>query len=108
MSKSEGLSFSTGDEDHSVVDLTSNKYAGIIFFFCRINGSDFFTLRFIMKGTWLFILKFDLTKHFWVVIWYCLNCMHLVIVSICQVIFTCCCNINSRVTKLWKKLQDCV
>ncbi|XP_027936805.1 uncharacterized protein LOC114191669 [Vigna unguiculata] len=27
MSKSEGLSFSTGDEDHSVVDLTSNKYA---------------------------------------------------------------------------------
>lgn len=28
MSKSESLSFSTGDEDHSVVDLTSNKYAG--------------------------------------------------------------------------------
>lgn len=27
MSKSESLSFSTGDEDHSVVDLTSNKYA---------------------------------------------------------------------------------
>ncbi|XP_057428313.1 uncharacterized protein LOC130721528 [Lotus japonicus] len=27
MSKSETLSFSTGDEDHSVVDLTSNKYA---------------------------------------------------------------------------------
>jgi hypothetical protein len=30
MSKSESLSFSTGDEDHSVVDLTSNKYAGKI------------------------------------------------------------------------------
>ncbi|XP_022641573.1 uncharacterized protein LOC106772628 isoform X3 [Vigna radiata var. radiata] len=29
MSKSEGLSFSTGDEDHSVVDLTSNKYADL-------------------------------------------------------------------------------
>jgi uncharacterized protein YdiU (UPF0061 family) len=28
MNKSESLSFSTGDEDHSVVDLTSNKYAG--------------------------------------------------------------------------------
>ncbi|XP_028759844.1 uncharacterized protein LOC114718625 [Neltuma alba] len=27
MSKSESLSFSTGDEEHSVVDLTSNKYA---------------------------------------------------------------------------------
>ncbi|KAL9458880.1 hypothetical protein AB3S75_007712 [Citrus x aurantiifolia] len=27
MNKSESLSFSTGDEDHSVVDLTSNKYA---------------------------------------------------------------------------------
>ncbi|GLT59547.1 hypothetical protein SLA2020_323590 [Shorea laevis] len=27
MSRSESLSFSTGDEDHSVVDLTSNKYA---------------------------------------------------------------------------------
>ncbi|KAK2459197.1 protein adenylyltransferase SelO [Trifolium repens] len=27
MSKSESLSFNTGDEDHSVVDLTSNKYA---------------------------------------------------------------------------------
>lgn len=27
MSKSESLSFSTGEEDHSVVDLTSNKYA---------------------------------------------------------------------------------
>ncbi|KAK1548950.1 hypothetical protein Q3G72_032766 [Acer saccharum] len=27
MSKSESLSFSTGNEDHSVVDLTSNKYA---------------------------------------------------------------------------------
>ncbi|CAL0320685.1 unnamed protein product [Lupinus luteus] len=27
MSKSESLYFSTGDEDHSVVDLTSNKYA---------------------------------------------------------------------------------
>nr|KYP75501.1 UPF0061 protein azo1574 family [Cajanus cajan] len=27
MSKSESLSFCTGDEDHSVVDLTSNKYA---------------------------------------------------------------------------------
>lgn len=32
MSKSESLSFSTGDEDHSVVDLTSNKYAGKYFF----------------------------------------------------------------------------
>ncbi|PNY16287.1 UPF0061 protein azo1574, partial [Trifolium pratense] len=29
MSKSESLSFSTGDEDHSVVDLTSNKYADL-------------------------------------------------------------------------------
>jgi len=29
MNKSESLSFSTGNEDHSVVDLTSNKYAGI-------------------------------------------------------------------------------
>lgn len=28
MSKSDSLSFSIGDEDHSVVDLTSNKYAG--------------------------------------------------------------------------------
>ncbi|MED6130877.1 hypothetical protein PIB30_004740 [Stylosanthes scabra] len=27
MSKSDSLSFSTGDEDHSIVDLTSNKYA---------------------------------------------------------------------------------
>ncbi|KAG2671313.1 hypothetical protein I3843_14G125500 [Carya illinoinensis] len=27
MSRSESLSFTTGDEDHSVVDLTSNKYA---------------------------------------------------------------------------------
>lgn len=29
MSKSESLSFSTGDNEHSVVDLTSNKYAGM-------------------------------------------------------------------------------
>ena len=29
MSKSESLSFSTGGEEDSVVDLTSNKYAGI-------------------------------------------------------------------------------
>ena len=28
MSKSDSLSFSTGQEDDSVVDLTSNKYAG--------------------------------------------------------------------------------
>lgn len=28
MDQSESLSFSTGDDDHSVVDLTSNKYAG--------------------------------------------------------------------------------
>lgn len=28
MSKSESISFSTGEEDDSVVDLTSNKYAG--------------------------------------------------------------------------------
>ncbi|GFY98965.1 hypothetical protein Acr_13g0003660 [Actinidia rufa] len=30
MSKSESLSFSTGKEDNSLVDLTSNKYAGLI------------------------------------------------------------------------------
>ncbi|WRX31866.1 Protein adenylyltransferase SelO - like 1 [Theobroma cacao] len=30
ISKSESLSFSTGDDDHSVVDLTSNKYAAWI------------------------------------------------------------------------------
>ncbi|KAK6937063.1 Protein adenylyltransferase SelO [Dillenia turbinata] len=29
MSKSESLSFSIGEEEHSVVDLTSNKYAGV-------------------------------------------------------------------------------
>lgn len=28
MSRSESLSFNTGNEEHSVVDLTSNKYAG--------------------------------------------------------------------------------
>lgn len=28
MSKSESLSFSTGEEDNEVVDLTANKYAG--------------------------------------------------------------------------------
>lgn len=30
MNRSESLSFSTGNEDNSVVDLTSNKYAGNI------------------------------------------------------------------------------
>lgn len=31
MSRSESLSFSTGNDDQTVVDLTSNKYAGSLF-----------------------------------------------------------------------------
>lgn len=45
MSKSESLSFSTGDEDHSVVDLTSNKYAGKIIL---LGGFKFFN-QFMLK-----------------------------------------------------------
>lgn len=33
MTRSEGLSFSTGEQDESIVDLTSNKYAGEYFKF---------------------------------------------------------------------------
>lgn len=33
MTRSEGLSFSTGEQDESIVDLTSNKYAGEYFEF---------------------------------------------------------------------------
>lgn len=35
MNKSESISFSTGEEDDSVVDLTSNKYAGKILVFLK-------------------------------------------------------------------------
>lgn len=46
MSKSESLSFSTGDEDHSVVDLTSNKYAGKII----LLGGVTFSPNFFVEG----------------------------------------------------------
>lgn len=37
MDKSDSLSFSTGDENHSVVDLTSNKYAGNFCSMCYVS-----------------------------------------------------------------------
>lgn len=42
MSKSESLSFSTGEEENTVVDLTSNKYAGE-FYLIHLEPVTFFS-----------------------------------------------------------------
>lgn len=49
MSRSESLSFNTGNEEHEVVDLTSNKYAGNDLYWFTKMHDNFFVLCYELK-----------------------------------------------------------